>query len=163
MLQNCQFISKPMDAPFFEIRSVRVGQKVSNPFAIRLSVLHCFSCTSVPPVALQVVECKFSRGFESYLGAILSERLLKRCVSRLSRLRAFFTPLPRGRELCLLRQPCAVIWRVGRPVPLPRRRSGIASSAGGGCRAESQDLAHSRDSLGLLRRTPPSHEFADHR
>jgi hypothetical protein len=39
----------------------------SDPFAIRLSSYHCFSCTSTPSVVLHFVEFTFARGFESYL------------------------------------------------------------------------------------------------
>lgn len=38
-----------------------------DAFAIRFSSCHCFPCTSVPSVALHVVEFTFARGFESYL------------------------------------------------------------------------------------------------
>jgi len=36
-----------------------IGQRISDPFAIHLLLLDCFSCTSVPSVALHVVQCTF--------------------------------------------------------------------------------------------------------
>ena len=55
--------------------TLRTGLRECNPFAIRSLVLHCFSWTSVPSVALHVVECTFSRGFECYLRRSIFKRL----------------------------------------------------------------------------------------
>jgi hypothetical protein len=42
-----------------------ISGEVCDPFAIRFLVYDCFSRTSVPSVALHVVEFTFSGGFES--------------------------------------------------------------------------------------------------
>jgi hypothetical protein len=57
-----------------------------DPFAIRLSSYHCFSGTSVPSVALHVVEFTFARGFDSYR----AHHLFNHLPESMSWVRSFF-------------------------------------------------------------------------
>ena len=65
-----QPVGVPASKPFITQGSsldTYLGRNPCDPHAIRLSFYHCFPCTSVPSVALHVVEFTFARGFESYL------------------------------------------------------------------------------------------------